>query len=65
MNLHCCHETADEESTERARDIDHRLEHWGITITAQPVVAGIDVEETNRGWWDWKDFKDDLKRIVG
>ena len=23
------------------------------------------IKETNRGWWDWKDFKEDLKRIVG
>jgi hypothetical protein len=22
-------------------------------------------KETKRGWWDWLDFKEDLKRIVG
>jgi len=22
-------------------------------------------KETKRSWWDWKDFKEDLKRIVG
>ena len=23
------------------------------------------IKETRRGWWDWEDFKEDLRRIVG